>query len=161
MKESDKFDILNLVDEFTASDAEKEKMKRLLSEAIYEQELEDQLKECEAKEELLERIRELEGTTADLKQAGWWGRFILFLRGAQRPIWGFAVLILDILVFTCPTLHGLLKNPDLMTVFKVINFLVLGFLFGERALKNVIPLVSQMNASRRESQQVTKDQPKG
>ncbi|MBR8537649.1 hypothetical protein KDU71_18915 [Carboxylicivirga sediminis] len=159
MKESDKFDILNLVDEFTASDAEKEKMKRLLSEAIYEQELEDQLKECEAKEELLERIRELEGTTADLKQFGWWGRFIRFLRGAQRPLWGFAVLFIDLMVFfDCIIIHD---GSNLEFVFNVINFLVLGFLFGERALKNVIPLVSQMNASRRESQQVTKDQPKG
>ena len=32
---------------------------------------------------------------------------------------------------------------DVQSVFWVINFLVLGFLFGERAMRNILPLLQQ------------------
>ncbi len=95
------------------------------------------------------RIKELEGTAADLKQFGILGKIIVFLRGAQRPIWGYFVLYMDLMVFS-----GQWKMTDIAqaagnnsigtnieSAFWVINFLVLGFLFGERAMKNVLPLV--------------------
>lgn len=94
-----------------------------------------------------QQIKDMEGTAADLKQAGWPGRVILFLRGAQRPIWGFFVMVLDFMVFsgkwklaTLTAAAGL----DVTSAFWVINFLVLGFLFGERAAKNVLPLLGPM-----------------
>lgn len=98
-----------------------------------------------------ERVRELEGTASDLKAAGWPGRLVLFLRGSQRPVWGFAVLYMDVMVFSGA--WPLLRQPDasqgslnLVSAFWVVNALVLGFLFGERALKNVLPYVGRIMA---------------
>ena len=40
------------------------------------------------------------------------------------------------------------SNQQLESAFWIINFLVLGFLFGERAVKNVAPMVNDMIAKR-------------
>lgn len=94
-------------------------------------------------------VKNMEGTASDLDGAGFLGKIVIFLRGAQRPIWGFAVLWLDIKVFSggwCLYAYGEAKSyvpiqgMDIQSAFWLINFLVLGFLFGERALRNVMPL---------------------
>ena len=99
-----------------------------------------------AQEEQLEfnnRVRDLEGTAKDLNSSGIFGRVIIFMRGAQRPIWGYFVLFLDFMVFSGKwemagkSVGGL----DMVNVFWVINLLVLGFLFGERAVRNIAPLI--------------------
>ena len=89
-----------------------------------------------------QRIRDMEGTAKDLQQFGVLGKIIVFLRGMQRPVWGFAVLGLDYKVFSGQwniTSVGSTAQWGLDDAFWLINFLVLGFLFGERALKNVLP----------------------
>jgi hypothetical protein len=97
-----------------------------------------------------DRIKEMEGTAKDLQQFGWLGKIVIFLRGMQRPLWGFFVLYLDYMVFIgnkWPTV-GMQQGPenvglDFKSAFWIINFLVLGFLFGERAMRNVLPLIQQ------------------
>lgn len=99
------------------------------------------------------RIREMEGTASDLKSAGALGKVVLFLRGVQRPLWGFSLLYLDFMVFSGkwelqPSLGGIAASvagnlPSLESTFWMINMLVLGFLFGERALKNILPTIFQ------------------
>lgn len=95
------------------------------------------------------RVQQLEGTASDLKQFGFIGKVIIFLRGLQRPVWGFSVLIMDLMIFSG---HWNLKDvvsvvgtdtvvgQNIESAFWMINFLVLGFLFGERAMRNVMPL---------------------
>ena len=39
-------------------------------------------------------------------------------------------------------------NPQQESALWVINFLVLGFLFGERAVQNVAPLIAEIMAKR-------------
>lgn len=97
--------------------------------------------QSEAERNLTERISQLEGTAADLRGMPILGTFILFLRGAQRPVWGFGVIAMDFMVFS----GKWPLPPDTATesAFWIINLLVLGFLFGERAVKNVAPLVGQ------------------
>lgn len=101
----------------------------------------------QAEQNLTGRIKELEGTASDLKSIPLIGTLIIFLRGCQRPVWGFATLYLDFKVFsnTWPI------QPDSMEAmaFWTINALVLGFLFGERAIKNVLPMVTAFMAQRR------------
>lgn len=94
------------------------------------------------------RIKEMEGTAKDLQQFGVFGQLIVFLRGMQRPIWGFFVLYMDYNVFILgkwPTVEmndGVTNiGLDFQSAFWMINFLVLGFLFGERAMRNVLPLM--------------------
>ena len=141
------------------SEKEKEQMKLVIAQASREYELELLRVAQKEQEAFNQRIKDLEGTAADLNQAGVLGRIILFLRGLQRPIWGFAVLYLDFMVFSgawpvtkapsgqttnaageaVAAAAGGITGMDLQSAFWVINFLVLGFLFGERAMRNVLP----------------------
>ncbi|MTI12002.1 hypothetical protein [Sansalvadorimonas verongulae] len=93
---------------------------------------------AEAERLLTERIKELEGTASDLKALPIVGRVILFARGAQRPVWGFFTMYLDWRWFSEWQL-----STQQQTALIAINLLVLGFLFGERAMKNVAPYVIQ------------------
>jgi hypothetical protein len=95
----------------------------------------------EAEKTLNERIAMFEGSASDLKAVPYLGAFMLLLRGAQRPVWGFATLYLDYGVFS-----GLwsLKDPVIQNAFWIVNFLVLGFLFGERAVTNIMPFITNM-----------------
>jgi len=95
----------------------------------------------EAEKDLSDRIAMYEGSAADLKGIPYVGTLMIFLRGAQRPAWGFATLYLDYGVFS-----GLWKltDPVVSNAFWIVNFLVLGFLFGERAITNVMPFFTEM-----------------
>jgi hypothetical protein len=79
-----------------------------------------------------------EGSASDLIQLGFAGKILLGLRGIQRPIWGFGTLFIDYKVFSG---LWLVPDPTMMTIIYAINLIVLSFLFGERAIKNVMPLV--------------------
>ncbi|MFK0570601.1 hypothetical protein [Endozoicomonas sp.] len=87
-----------------------------------------------AEQALTERVSQLEGTAKDLKSIPIIGHLVLFARGCQRPIWGFFTLYLDYQWFTQWEL-----SEQQQSALIVINLLVLGFLFGERAIKNVAP----------------------
>jgi len=92
--------------------------------------------------QLDKRIAEQEGTASDLKALPWLGRPILFLRGLQRPLWGFATMYMDNKWF----FGGESFSEQQETAMIVINMLVLGFLFGERAIKNLEPLIVKVFA---------------
>lgn len=102
-------------------------------------------------QEFNKRLREMEGTAKDLEGFGWLGKVVVFLRASQRPVWGFGVLYMDFMVFSGRWAltdfvnlaggGGVNLGENLESAFWVINFLVLGFLFGERAMKNVLPLL--------------------
>ncbi len=96
----------------------------------------------EAASQLDKRIAEQEGTAADLKALPILGRIVLFLRGLQRPTWGFATLYMDFLWFFGD--HTFSDRQE--TGMIVINLLVLGFLFGERTVKNLEPLIVKVFA---------------
>lgn len=95
---------------------------------------------AEAERAINERIAISEGTAKDLLALPVIGRLLIFARGAQRPVWGFATLFADYMWFSGAW-------PDLTaqqeSALWVINLLVLGFLFGERAVQNVAPLIAQ------------------
>lgn len=94
----------------------------------------------EAETAMNERIAQHEGTAKDLMQLPVIGRVVIFLRGCQRPIWGFATMYCDFMWMS----GGWPAMTDKQeSTLWVVNFLVLGFLFGERAVKNVMPLVLQ------------------
>jgi hypothetical protein len=144
----------NTINKLFTSDEEREQAKTIMVKLKGELELQGKQLDAEYEERfaklLNERIAQHEGTASDLKIIPFLGPLMLFLRGAQRPIWGFGVLYMDFMIFSGAwTLKvneaggGMQENA-----FWVINFLVLGFLFGERAIKNVLPLVNQFLANR-------------
>lgn len=86
------------------------------------------------------RLKELEGTASDLKTIPFIGPIIIFLRGVQRPAWGFSTLVIDYHWFS-----GDWKiDAGQESALYLINLLVLGFLFGERAIKNLEPLITKI-----------------
>lgn len=94
----------------------------------------------EAEQNFNQRIKDMEGTASDLKAIPFIGSIVLFLRGLQRPLWGFSVLWMDLNWFS-GSYPSLTDRQEACML--AINILVLGFLFGERALKNVMPLLLQ------------------
>lgn len=92
--------------------------------------------------QLNKRISEQEGTASDLKTIPILGHAIIFLRGLQRPVWGFGTMLMDYKWFFC----GGAFTDQQQTAMIVINFLVLSFLFGERAIKNLEPLIIKVFA---------------
>jgi hypothetical protein len=67
------------------------------------------------------------------------------LRGAQRPIIGYGTMYVDYMVFS-----GMWKLPDgpVTNAWFLSNALVLAFLFGERAIRNVAPLITDLLAAK-------------
>lgn len=107
-------------------------------EAKIQQQMDDAANTAESI--LTSRVAELEGTANDLKSVPFVGPLVLFLRGLQRPLWGYATLCMDYMWFSEWTTLTSKQESALMA----INILVLGFLFGERAIKNVMPLITKL-----------------
>lgn len=99
----------------------------------------------QAENAMNERIKLYEGSASDILVVPILGPLMLFLRGSQRIVWGFAALYLDWMWFTAWT--TLTEKQEAALV--IINFLVLGFLFGERALRNVAPMLTDMFKARK------------
>ncbi len=144
----------NTIDKLFTSDEEREQAKAVMVKLKGELELQGKQLDAEYEERfaklLNDRIAQQEGTASDLKTIPFLGPIMLFLRGAQRPIWGFGVLYMDFMIFSGAWILKVNENGSGMqeNAFWVINFLVLGFLFGERAIKNVLPLVNQFLANK-------------
>lgn len=123
------------------SDYEKSELDFRIQKAVDEKALKGQELANEAQAEFNNRIAELEGTAKDLKAIPILGPLMLFLRGCQRPIWGYATLYMNFMVFSGS--WGQLTASQESSLW-IINLLVLGFLFSERAIKNVTPLIERI-----------------
>lgn len=95
---------------------------------------------ADAEKSVNERIAISEGTAKDLMALPVVGRLLIFARGAQRPVWGFSTMYADYMWFSGQW-SGMTQQQE--SALWVINLLVLGFLFGERAVQNVAPLIAQ------------------
>lgn len=87
-----------------------------------------------------ERTLALEGTASDLKAIPILGPIMIFLRGSFRPLFSFAVMFWDWKIFS-----GAWASPD-PELLIALNVLVLGFYFGERAVKNILPALTHMKS---------------
>lgn len=122
------------------SEPEKAELSMRINQASNEQANEAARIVNEERAEFNQRIKDMEGTTSDLKSIAFFGPLVIFLRGCQRPFWGYATLYMDFMVFS----GSWSKLSEMQeSALWIINLLVLGFLFGERAVKNVMPLVAQ------------------
>lgn len=126
------------------SEAEKAKLSAKITEAEHRRERELMALAMEADKEVTRRAAQLEGTAKDLTALPFVGRLVIFLRGCQRPVWGFAALYMDWLWFSQWSL-----TDKQETALIVINMLVLGFLFGERTVKNLQPLLVEIFGGKR------------
>lgn len=99
----------------------------------------------ESENALTQRIAQLEGTAQDLRSIPIVGPAVIFLRGLQRLVWGYATLWCDFMWFSGKWELEAQQESALW----IINFLVLGFLFGERALQNLMPLITEMLSAKK------------
>lgn len=100
---------------------------------------------ADAERRVTERITLTEGSAQDLRAMPVVGPLVLFLRGLQRPVWGYATLYGDAMWF----MGRWQLSEQQESALWVINFLVLGFLFGERAVQNVAPLIADVMSRRK------------
>lgn len=127
------------------SPAEKASMELELQRMAFEKQKQADSMMADAERRVTERISLLEGTATDLRSIPFIGPIMLFMRGAQRPVWGFAVLYADMMWFSGR--WGVMSQQQESALW-VINLLVLGFIFGERAVANLAPVISDMMSRR-------------
>lgn len=135
------FDLIRSYLPPSMSDQEKAQMELAWQNFAHKKDIETRQLANEAEKEFNQRIKDLEGTASDLKTLPVIGNLVIFLRGAQRPAWGIFVLWADYMVFS--KAWDLTGDQQLRSMLFAVNILVLGFLFGERAVKNIAPFVSQ------------------
>lgn len=102
---------------------------------------------AESEKAINDRIASYEGTASDLKAVPILGPLMLFVRGSARPIIEYATLYMDYEVFSGA--WTLVPGSQMAGAFYAINLLVLGFLFGERAVKNVAPFITDMISAKK------------
>lgn len=136
---------IDLVTGYLPNAEDKVKLKAQLQEL--ENKREAQLTESlhVAATDLNDRVAQHEGTVKDLKSIPYLGPLMIFLRGSQRIAWGYGTLWMDNKwLFSVETFTD---RQEIALI--VINILVLGFLFGERAIKNVMPLFTKFMESKK------------
>lgn len=127
--------------------AEKASMELELQRMAFEKQKQADSMMADAERRVTERISLLEGTATDLRSIPLIGPIMLFMRGAQRPVWGFAVLYADMMWFSGK--WGVMTAQQESALW-VINLLVLGFVFGERAVANLAPVISDIMSRRKQ-----------
>ena len=123
------------------SEQEKAELSMRINESANKQANEASKIANEAQAEFNQRIKDMEGTASDLKSIPFIGPLVIFLRGCQRPVWGYSTLYMDFMVFS-DKWATLTETQE--SALWIINLLVLGFLFGERAIKNLMPLIERL-----------------
>lgn len=122
------------------SQAEKAEMEQALAEFAHAKEVQLIELGIQQDEQFNKRTKELEGTASDLKTIPVLGPIVIFSRGMFRPMFAYFTAYLDLVWFTTATGWSEQQN----TAMIVINIIVLTFFFGERAVKNLAPLIAQV-----------------
>ena len=134
---------------FPPSMSEKEKsdlkIKLMELSRIQENELIQLANASEA--EFNQRIKDMEGTASDLKSIPIIGTIIIFLRGCIRPIFCYVTIYMDFMVLSSG--WNLSGEMRLQMILLILNILVLAFVFGERGIKNVMPIVERFLIARK------------
>lgn len=138
---------VDLVKEYWPPDISPEKRAELEIKAMQlaaSRDVEGHRAMLESENAVTARISQLEGTAQDLRAIPIAGPIVIFLRGLQRLCWGYGTFYVDVMWFSGRwQLEGTQESA-----MWIINILVLGFLFGERAIQNVMPLVTEAIAAR-------------
>ena len=131
------------------SEEQRKQMEIVVKDMLHKQEME--LREAAAQDEALfnERTIALEGTAKDLAAIPIIGSIVIFLRGAFRPLFAYFTLYADYIYL----IEGMSWTERQETLLLAINLLVLVFFFGERAMKNVMPLIVKVFAAKQEAKQ--------
>lgn len=126
------------------SEQQRAQMEVVVKDMLHDQQMELIQAAHEDERQFNERTIALEGTANDLKALPYVGAVVIFLRGAFRPLFAYLTAYLDWLYFV----SGMGWTERQESLLLAINLLVLIFFFGERAMKNVMPLIAEVFAKR-------------
>lgn len=115
-----------------------------VSDMLHNHKVQLEKMEQENQAEFNKRLAEYEGTAKDLTAVPFVGSIVIFGRGAFRPVFAFSVLYWDHLYFY--TIREWTERQEVLLL--TVNILVLGFFFGERTLRNLLPLLERVFLSR-------------
>lgn len=116
---------------------EKAQLTLELKNLDHERELAAERAGQEAMEALNRRIADYEGTAKEIKDMWLIGPVIILLRSMFRPVASYATIWMDFSYFTKDGAGWPEGSAGLLLA---INLIVLGFWFGERTIKNLMPL---------------------
>ena len=129
------------------SESEKKQLEVEIQKLVHQREIETMKAWNEQESNFQNFTKEMEGSVSDLKAIPIIGSIIIFLRGAFRPLMAYGVLYTDIMVFSgswnIQLMTGVIA-PQVMSLLWVVNLIVLTFYFGERAIKNLSPIIEKM-----------------
>lgn len=124
------------------TDQEKSKLELAMQKVAHKQELAMIQATNHMEAEFNQRIKDMEGTAKDLLALPYVGRFIIFMRGTLRPVWCACTMVLMFMIYSGQ--WQIIEGSQVATVFLINNIIVVVFLFGERAFKNVSPLIERL-----------------
>ncbi|WP_462250421.1 hypothetical protein [Ekhidna sp.] len=128
-----------VAERFLGSKEQKHEFKMEVERFLYSKEVEARNYALDVEKEFNQKIKDLEGTAADLKSFGWIGKIIVLLRGAFRPLVSYSMAIVDFYVFSGK--WELPNDEQVVSAFWIINLVIFVFYFGERSIKNITPLI--------------------
>ncbi len=124
------------------SDEELAEIERQAAELEHKREADAMMWAREQDLQFFQFTKDMEGTASDLKTIPYIGGLIIFFRGAFRPTFAYFTLWLDAQWFLTQTSSVWTDQQN--TAMIVINVVVLVFFFGERAVKNLLPLIGEV-----------------
>ncbi|OEU64598.1 MAG: hypothetical protein BBJ57_10695, partial [Desulfobacterales bacterium PC51MH44] len=110
----------------TVTDAQKKEVSSKVEQIIEKKLCDLRVAKVDIESEVNQKIEKLAHTTKDLEKVPFFGKLGLFLRGMQRPIWGFALLYIDLKVLSGD--WTLPAGSQTESAFWLLNLLILGFL---------------------------------
>lgn len=129
------------------SDAEKKAMEVEIMKVTNQTQIEMMSAWNRQEQQFQDFTKEMEGTASDLKNIPIVGPIVLFMRGAFRPICAYGILYIDFMALSGAwNIEAIAAtNADqAWALLWAINICVLTFYFGERAIKNVAPLIERL-----------------
>lgn len=122
------------------SEQQKQQMEIVVKDMLHKQQM-DLVQAARDDEQMFnERTVAMEGTAKDLQAIPYVGAIVIFARGMFRPAFSYMTGYIDWLYFSTDTSGW---SEQQQTLLLAMNLLVLVFFFGERAMKNVMPLIIQ------------------
>jgi len=133
------------------SEEQRRRMEVVVKDMLHQQQVE--LLNAARKDEQLfnERTIALEGTARDLQSIPFIGSIVIFARGMFRPAFSYMTAYIDWIYFSTDTTGW---SEQQQTLLLAMNLLVLVFFFGERAMKNIMPLITNAFAVKRATREL-------
>lgn len=94
-----------------------------------------------------DHIKEMEGTAKELLAIPILGHLMVFLRASLRPIISALTIYADLMIWSGSwnlTVTAGANADQAWALLWMVNILVFSVLFGERAMKNILPLIERI-----------------